>query len=134
MYAASSLMRGEVVLIRKNRPAYQEGKLNGVGGKVELNEPIIEAMIREFYEETGLEILDWEYDTTLSGDDFVVHFFSTVSDRIFEVATMTDEEVGVYKVNDVLMKQLKCMDNLPLLISIALDDSGVIRPVSLFEY
>ena len=33
-----------VVLITKNRPKWQENKLNGVGGKIELNETPLEAM------------------------------------------------------------------------------------------
>ena len=46
--------RTQVVLIRKNRPAWQAGHLNGVGGKIEMGETPIEAMTREFEEETGL--------------------------------------------------------------------------------
>jgi len=39
-----------VVLIRKNRPKWQAGKLNGVGGHVEARETSIETMHREFKE------------------------------------------------------------------------------------
>ena len=42
-----------VVLIKKERPKWQKGFLNGVGGKLEKNETALEAMIREFFEETG---------------------------------------------------------------------------------
>lgn len=58
-----------VVLIRKSKPQWQAGKLNGVGGKVEIKETVKavpgltsgfhiyetppEAMAREFLEETG---------------------------------------------------------------------------------
>jgi len=53
-----------VALIRKDKPEWQRGKLNGIGGKigVELNgtektfeETEHEAMVREFKEETGAE-------------------------------------------------------------------------------
>lgn len=43
----------KVLLIMKNRPAWQAGKLNGVGGKIEAGETPIQAMEREFAEETG---------------------------------------------------------------------------------
>lgn len=43
----------EVLLINKLKPDWQKGKLNGVGGKVEKDESSIDAMIREFKEETG---------------------------------------------------------------------------------
>lgn len=60
------------LLIRKTHPEWQKGKLNGIGGKIELKKAYIgeilihqgnapenyetpfEAMIREFYEETGI--------------------------------------------------------------------------------
>lgn len=51
-----------VVLILKDRPDWQKGKYNGIGGKVELSdESLLHAMIREFYEETGVvtETQDW---------------------------------------------------------------------------
>ena len=41
-----------VVLIRKARPAWQAGKLNGVGGRIEPGETSLAAMCREFREET----------------------------------------------------------------------------------
>lgn len=44
----------EVALILKTKPEWQAGKLNGIGGKVELGELPHYAMAREFYEETGL--------------------------------------------------------------------------------
>lgn len=43
----------KVVLIRKNRPQWQAGKLNGVGGHVEPWELPLGAMVREFREESG---------------------------------------------------------------------------------
>lgn len=43
-----------VLLLWKNRPAWQAGKLNGIGGKIEEGETAEEAMAREFTEETGI--------------------------------------------------------------------------------
>lgn len=43
-----------VLLIRKAKPDWQAGLLNGIGGKVEFGEGILQATRREFYEETGL--------------------------------------------------------------------------------
>jgi hypothetical protein len=38
---------GRVALIEKNRPAWQRGLLNGIGGKIEGDEMPVETMIRE---------------------------------------------------------------------------------------
>lgn len=37
----------KVVLVRKKRPEWQCGLLNGVGGKIEDGEPPLDAMVRE---------------------------------------------------------------------------------------
>ena len=43
--------KSEIILIEKQKPDWQKGKLNGVGGKVELTDTNeTEAMIREFRE------------------------------------------------------------------------------------
>lgn len=44
-----------VLLIQKQKPEWQKGKLNGIGGKCESGEKSIDCMIRETKEETGLE-------------------------------------------------------------------------------
>lgn len=41
-----------ILLVLKNRPAWQSGKFNGIGGKIENFETPLEAMNREFVEET----------------------------------------------------------------------------------
>jgi 8-oxo-dGTP diphosphatase len=51
--------RKRVLLIRKNRPDWQKGLYNGVGGLVLLDETPTDAMIREAKEETNLDITDW---------------------------------------------------------------------------
>jgi 8-oxo-dGTP diphosphatase len=44
-----------VILVRKQKPKWQKGLLNGVGGKIEIGETSSDAMFREFREETGLK-------------------------------------------------------------------------------
>lgn len=51
-----SLDKTKVVLIQKNRPEWQKGKLNGVGGKKEKTDfNLFSTMIRKFKEETGVD-------------------------------------------------------------------------------
>src|SRR5439155_26466068 len=72
--------RGRVVLIRKRRPAWQAGKLNGVGGKLEAGETPIDAMRREFREEAAVDVHDWQHVLTLTGTDWQGHFFRAFGD------------------------------------------------------
>lgn len=58
-----------VLLIEKNKPDWQKGKLNGVGGHCEPNESYITSMIRECFEETGIETSKnkWEHLCMMDG-------------------------------------------------------------------
>lgn len=86
---------GQVVLIRKNKPAWQKGGLNGVGGKIEPGETPLQAMRREFYEEAGLDIEDWTLSVVLSGhnnDGWIVYFFQSHG-PIDGAESKTDEQI-----------------------------------------
>ncbi len=50
-----------VLLIRKTKPDWQKGKLNGVGGKIEPGETPIKAMVREFREETTIATAETDW-------------------------------------------------------------------------
>ena len=88
----------EVVLIEKNKPEWQKGHLNGVGGKIEENETPSYAMQREFMEETGVVIPanDWICFGSLKGEDFCVMLYKTLSERYIECETKETEKVGRY--------------------------------------
>jgi len=82
---------GRLALIRKKRPDWQKGKLNGIGGHVEPGESPIEAMHREFYEETG-GVADWTHFATLTdARGWEVYFYS--GPCVVKPMTLTDEEV-----------------------------------------
>lgn len=92
-----------VILIWKEKPAWQKGKLNGVGGKIENGETPIQAMRREFKEETGIAKKNWMSLISLSGDDWVCHFFYAIdSDDEFEYAeTMEREEIAKIEIEEL---------------------------------
>ena len=94
----------KVILINKNRPEWMAGKLNGVGGKIESGEEAIDAMVREFEEETGIatKANDWMVVTTLYKSlEFHISVFTTVTDKIFEGTSTTDEFISIYSVQDI---------------------------------
>ncbi len=96
--------RAEVTLVRKEKPEWQKGKLNGIGGKVEPGETEYAAMVREFREETGAEILDWSPVAVLKVGEAEVHFFRSSSGDGVRMFNQNDvgEAVTTYRVDSLL--------------------------------
>lgn len=107
-----------VALIRKRKPEWQAGKLNGVGGKIEPGETALDAMRREFTEEAGVssEIDFWHHFATVSGDWGSVAFFRA-SGPVDSVQSMELEQVEVHDVADIPWAE--CLPNLSWLIPLA---------------
>lgn len=85
-----------VLLIRKTKPEWQAGKLNGVGGKIEREDVDPHwAMFREFKEETGLRVLpkDWRRFAIMEFPHARIHCFATwLPWNEFKLARDTTEE------------------------------------------
>lgn len=111
-----------VVLIEKQTPAWQKGRWNGVGGKIEDGETPIQAMTREFKEEAGMEITDWKQYCTLGDPNFEVCFFHSVvdPDQITKVRTLTAEQLGIWSIPRVSMWNFPILSNLRWLLPMAL--------------
>ena len=90
-----------VLLIEKQRPAWQKGKLNFPGGHIEDGETAVECISREFEEETGLLIQsqDWKHIGKINNDqNYFVEFFATVYRQEYGLAKIkTDEVCDWYK-------------------------------------
>jgi 8-oxo-dGTP diphosphatase len=110
--------RTRVVLIRKRRPAWQAGRLNGVGGKLEPGETPLQAMTREFFEEAGVTISSWQQILRLSGIDWVGHFFRAFGD-VDAVRAMTDEAIEIHPTRPLPPDTIP---NLQWMIPLLLDD------------
>ena len=95
----------EVALIKKNKPDWQRGKLNGVGGKVEpFDDSDHQAMAREFREETGVttQAGQWSEIAELNCADATITFFvyRPGGDGMV-LQNITDEAVDWYRVRDL---------------------------------
>lgn len=124
---------GTVVLVRKERPAWQRGLLNGVGGKVERGESDHDAMVREFEEETGVRVPSWDPLCTITWKDDLrvdaapssVAFFRSIwaggvgTGRPLHppVKSMTDEAIVELRRKDIDHSQV--VPNLTWLIPLA---------------
>ena len=120
-----------VALIKKTHPEWQKGLLNGIGGAIEFGETPIDAMIREFEEETDLHCGDWELFCKYIGDDTCVYFFKTFGLSVNKTHTTTDEEVGIYDISELNMETKnngvlnQTVHNLKWLIPLALDKRNI---------
>lgn len=85
---------GDLLLMKKLRPDWQIGLLNGPGGKIEEDEHKTEAIRREFLEEAGVDIeeANWELFCTLQSGGHIVYFF-VATKTINTVYQTTDEEL-----------------------------------------
>lgn len=108
---------GQVLLIQKNRPAWQAGKWNGIGGKIEPNETLLGAMSREGVEEAALAV-PWKYrglmhGANTDGTPFECHLFTSRPDTL-EFMQCEDELVMLHSVSSV--QDLDCIANVPGLV------------------
>jgi 8-oxo-dGTP pyrophosphatase MutT (NUDIX family) len=120
---------GHVVLIQKKRPAWQHGKLNGVGGHVEMGkETPLEAMRREFKEEANADIQTWTHFATLSERapdadrvDRVFYFLSVVSSHESGlIRPSTDEWILWVTVSQ--LGEHPCLPSVKWLVPLAVND------------
>lgn len=126
-----------VVLLEKQKPLWMKGKLNGVGGKIEDGETPLQAMEREFEEETS-------FNSRVTGGYFwhefcelkayngapdlrcVVHFYRAFApiEALRSCRQMETEPVNVYRLATLPWPQhlspSTVMNNLPWLITMAL--------------
>jgi len=109
----------KVVLIRKKRPPYQEGLLNGVGGEIKVGEWKHDAMRREFLEETGHDHKEWREYACISNANYKCFCYFGMSYDFDQVKTMTDEAVGIYEVK--FLSSLSTLASVQWLVPLGLD-------------
>lgn len=110
-----------VVLINKKRPEWQAGMWNGIGGKIEEGESPYDAMVREFREEAGQHIGEWNLFAEIDGlPNYIISFFRSFdNDALSQVKTRTDEVVMVQQTTRL---PFNIVPNLRWLIPLALDN------------
>lgn len=116
--------RQRVALIRKIKPSWQAGKLNGLGGKIEPDEDAENAIFREVEEEAGVSIppMLWREFYVATGGQWQCTFFKTFRD--VQLSSPEEEKVAWYNVTDVLSGKggFQLTPQCYWLIAMALDD------------
>ena len=119
-----------VVLMLKNRPEWQAGLYNGVGGHIEPGETPTIAMVRECREETGLLTCESDWTECLRLCRQGEHPFNVIVFRCIcaaddmrrEVNTIEDQPV---RVRDVQLLRVSgwrgCISNIPWMVELMID-------------
>lgn len=108
----------KVILMEKNRPAWQRGRFNGVGGKIEqADRSTLEAMIREGIEEIGVSP-EWTQFATVAYGFHVLHFFA-VRDQVafMDARRVTDEKI--FRMSTMVPWRQRLIPNLNWLLPMA---------------
>ncbi len=122
-----------VLLIEKNRPEWQAGLYNGLGGKIHPGENPLDAMIREVKEEAGVTTEGWRQFAELvlrdGGKVFCFELKMQGNQTTANFRTMTDEKVVWCFINRLHPPLL--VSNLQWLLGMALDTD---RPSAVITY
>lgn len=138
---AFSADKTHVVLIEKQKPEWQKGFFNGVGGKVEESDGTGYhfAMVREFEEETGVKTstAQWHmfgcmtFNNDVMGGSAKVYCFRMFDDSIYQAKTVEMEKIQIFCMREIpsiqrMFPELhgqKVISNLNVLIPMAADEN-----------
>ena len=109
-----------MALIQKKRPAWQAGKLNGIGGKVETTEDSTSAMVREFREETGVDTpaKAWQFRGRMFRENGSVFVYTCTLEIVKNVRTMEDERVFLVDLDNTDALTMNTIENVHALIQL----------------
>ena len=122
-----------VVLLRKKKPEWQAGKLNGMGGHVEPGESFDHAMMREGLEESGMAP-GWEHFAVLGGEHWTMHCYRASGD-VTEVWDQNDvgEAFEAHTPAAVTKQMVETIPNLRWLVPMAMETSRHDWPFQIHE-
>lgn len=93
-----------VALLKKTGKKEGQSKYagwNAPGGHIEQGESALDAMRREFEEETGAFVGNWERFAVVRTPEFVIHCFRAKNVRLDLLYTREQEEVRVFYLHDL---------------------------------
>jgi 8-oxo-dGTP diphosphatase len=116
--------KNKVLMIQKNRPSFQKGLFNGIGGKIEeFDANSLNALIREFQEETSLitKQNDWFFLDEINGKDFSIDCYYGFFEEEFlkNFKTLTDETVYLLDFENLKTQSYRnCVYNVDSLLNL----------------
>lgn len=114
----------QVALIRKTKPTWQKGKLNGVGGSVEKGETFRQAMHREWKEEAGIPIAEeeWKLIVEQRGSDYVLAVFSYRLHVMEPQPFLTADEQVAWYMTHAIHSRPDVIPNVRWMVPLCLDE------------
>lgn len=118
---AADALESQVLCVLKNRPTFQAGRWNGIGGKIEAGETPLQAQVREFEEEAGVatDPEAWEHTISLYAPSHEVHYYRTFVPSFPPYRTVTDEWIASHYVRQ-LLTDLPVLDNMRWILPLQL--------------
>ena len=112
-----------VFLVEKNRPAWQAGHLNGIGGHKKAGESYLACCIREVLEEANIRLCDWRHFGTMTFVDATVKCYAAILSHgaVPAVKSRTDEPIRQLSLTDVVIHRHRCLSNIPWLVNAAFE-------------
>lgn len=125
--------RNKILLLKMDKPGrWNDGQINGIGGKLDLKELPYECMVRECLEETGMLINHWQYAGVYDGSDNppnndesknefkVFTYFTVIKEAYFKNDFKSLEgELKWYDISEIM--SLKTVANLKWMVPFCLD-------------
>jgi 8-oxo-dGTP pyrophosphatase MutT (NUDIX family) len=95
-----------VLLVRKDHPFDQAGRLNGLGGAAKVGEHPEDAVCRGAHEEAGLDTTpdQWKNFAIIGGDDWLCYCFTTLCHTGFAEAPPGRERLERIKLGDLVQR------------------------------
>ena len=110
--------RREIVLMEKTRPAWQQGRVNALGGKLRAGESAEDAARREVREEAGVDVAVWDPVLVWHDAQYTMHVVRAFTDGALRAHTAEDQRVFRAPVDEL---PANVIDNLRWLVPLALD-------------
>lgn len=117
--------RDRIALVRKNKPTWQAGRLNGIGGGIEPGEHPLAAMRREWREETGTHFSGWIPFAAMCFSEAQIYFYkaNVVELPIFPTFNDIGEKIEIWDYSIVVRAGKDNMiQNLKWLMPLAFED------------
>jgi 8-oxo-dGTP pyrophosphatase MutT (NUDIX family) len=108
------------LILKKHGPQHLIGKWNGIGGSLKKGETPLVGMVREFKEETGVRVPEWNPFGELRTDSGDVFLFSSRSKLVQKIETKTDEPVRLDSIALLPHSRSDYVPNLNWLVEMAL--------------